>query len=182
MKARRLLQALLQHEQLNFLLTNRIPRIALTHAMGRFSRIRSPWLARLSIGVWKQFTDLDLSEAQASRFDSLHDCFIRELKHGARTVDADPSVLASPCDAIVGECGAMQGTTLFQAKGFPYRLADLFGRRGRGTGLRRRLLRHAAPALRHVPPLPCAAWRPHRTGHAPQRRHLERQPDRAEAH
>ena len=126
MKARRLLQALLQHEQLNFLLTNRIPRIAMTHAMGRFSRIRSPWLARLSIGVWKQFTDLDLSEAKASRFDSLHDCFIRELKHGARTVDADPSVLASPCDAIVGECGAMQGTTLFQAKGFPYRLADLF--------------------------------------------------------
>jgi phosphatidylserine decarboxylase len=127
MKLRRLLQGLLQHEQLNFLLTNRIPRMALTHAMGRFSRIRSPWLARLSIGVWKQFTDLDLSEAQASRFDSLHDCFIRELKPGARTIDADPSVLASPCDAIVGECGTMQGTTVFQAKGFPYRLAELFG-------------------------------------------------------
>jgi len=127
MKWRHGWRALLQHEQLNFLLTNRIPRIALTRAMGRFSRIRSPWLARLSIAVWKQFTDLDLSEAKASSFDSLHDCFIRELKHGARCVDGDPSVLVSPCDAIVGECGAMQGTTVFQAKGFPYRLADLFG-------------------------------------------------------
>jgi len=127
MKWRGAWRALLQHEQLNFLLTNRIPRIALTRAMGRFSRIRSPWLARLSIAVWKQFTELDLSEARASRFDSLHDCFIRELKPGARSVDADPAVLASPCDAIVGACGAMQGTTVFQAKGFPYRLADLFG-------------------------------------------------------
>jgi phosphatidylserine decarboxylase len=127
MKWRGAWRALLQHEQLNFLLTNRIPRIALTRAMGRFSRIRSPWLARLSIAVWKQFTELDLSEARATRFDSLHDCFIRELKPGARCVDVDPAVLASPCDAIVGECGAMQGTTVFQAKGFPYRLADLFG-------------------------------------------------------
>jgi phosphatidylserine decarboxylase len=127
MKPRRFLRLLLQNEELNFLLTNRIPRIALTQAMGRFSRIRSPWLARLSIAVWNQFTELDLSEAQATRFDSLHDCFVRELKPGARPIDADPAVLASPCDAIVGECGAMQGTTVFQAKGFPYRLADLFG-------------------------------------------------------
>jgi len=127
MKARRLRDRLLQHEGLNFLLTNRVPRIALTHAMGWFSRIRSPWLARASIAVWCQFTELDLSDAKASRFDSLHDCFIRELKSGARPVDVDPAVLASPCDAVVGACGDMQGTTVFQAKGFPYRLADLFG-------------------------------------------------------
>ena len=127
MKPRPLLQRLLLHEELNFLLTNRIPRIALTHAMGWFSRIRSRWLARASIAVWRRFTDLDLSEAKASRFDSLHDCFIRELKPGARPVDADPAMLTSPCDAIVGECGDVQGTTVFQAKGFPYALADLFG-------------------------------------------------------
>jgi phosphatidylserine decarboxylase len=127
MKDRSPLQRWLQHEQLNFLLTNRIPRIALTHAMGWYSRIRSPWLARLSIAAWRQFTELDLSDAKASRFDSLHDCFTRELKPGARTVDADPAALASPCDAIVGACGDMQGTTVFQAKGFPYRLAELFG-------------------------------------------------------
>ena len=127
MKARAFRDRLLQHEELNFLLTNRIPRIAVTHAMGWFSRIRSPWLARLSIAVWRQFTELDLSDAKASRFDSLHDCFIRELKPGARPIDADPAMLASPCDAIVGECGAMQGTTVFQAKGFPYALAELFG-------------------------------------------------------
>jgi phosphatidylserine decarboxylase len=36
-------------------------------------------------------------------------------------------VFASPCDAIVGACGAVDGTEVFQAKGFPYTLADLFG-------------------------------------------------------
>ncbi len=129
-KASSPLRRLLQTERLNFLLTNRVPRIALTHAMGRFSRIRSPRLTRLSIAVWRLFTDLDLSEAKASRFDSLHDCFIRELKDGARPIDADPAVLTSPCDAVVGACGPVRGTTVLQAKGLPYRLADLFDDEG----------------------------------------------------
>ncbi len=120
---------LLLQEDLNFLLTNRIPRIALTRWMGWFSRIRSPWLARLSIAVWRLFTDLDLSEARKTRFDSLHDCFTRELKPGARPFDTDPNVLCSPCDAIVGACGHAQGQTVWQAKGFPYTLQDLMGTR-----------------------------------------------------
>ncbi len=118
---------LLQQEDLNFLLTNRVPRIALTRFMGWFSQIRQPLVRDLSIAVWRLFADLDLSDARKQRFDSLHDCFTRELKPGARRVDADPAVLASPCDAIVGACGAVQGTTVFQAKGFPYRLDELFG-------------------------------------------------------
>ncbi len=121
------LRRFFQQEDLNFLLTNRVPRIALTRFMGWFSQIRSPLLARLSIAVWRQFTDLDLDEARPQAYQSLHECFIRELKPGARAVDADPQVLASPCDAIVGACGAVQGTQLFQAKGFPYAMQDLFG-------------------------------------------------------
>lgn len=121
------IQRLVQQEDLNFLLTNRVPRIALTRFMGWFSQIRSPLLTKLSIAVWRLFTDLDLSEAKQQRFTSLHECFTRELKEGARTVDMDPSVLASPCDAIVGACGPVAGTTVFQAKGFPYELKELFG-------------------------------------------------------
>ena len=127
---------LLQQEDLNFLLTNRIPRLAVTHAMGWFSQIRSPLLARLSIGVWRLFTELDLSEAKKTRFESLHDCFIRELKDGARTVDPDPQVLASPCDAIVGACGTVDNGQLIQAKGFPYRIEELFGHADRALPYR----------------------------------------------
>lgn len=121
------LRRILMQEDLNFLLTNRVPRALLTRWMGRFSKIRSPLLTRLSIAVWRLFTDLDLRDARRQRFDSLHECFTRELRPGARPVDPDPGVLTSPSDAIVGACGAVQGTQLFQAKGFPYRLRDLFG-------------------------------------------------------
>jgi phosphatidylserine decarboxylase len=121
------LRRFLQQEDLNFLLTNRVPRIAATRFMGWFSHIRSPLLARLSIAVWRLFTDLDLSEAEPRRYASLHECFTRALRPGMRRVDMDPAVLASPCDAIVGLCGAVQGTQVFQAKGFPYTLPELFG-------------------------------------------------------
>jgi phosphatidylserine decarboxylase len=116
-------------QDLNFLLTNRVPRFLLTRFMGWFSRIRQPLVRDLSIGLWKRFADLELHDARKSRFDSLHDCFTRELRPGARRVDGDPDVLASPCDAIVGACGAVTGTQVFQAKGFPYRIEDLFGDR-----------------------------------------------------
>lgn len=115
-------------ERLNFLLTNRIPRRAATRCMGWFSRIRSPLLARLSIFVWQRFADdLRLFEADRRDFASLHDCFVRSLKPGARPVDPDPRALVSPCDAIVGECGVVSRQQVFQAKGFPYSLPELLG-------------------------------------------------------
>ena len=116
---------ILMHEDINFLLTNRIPRRLLTQWMGRFSRIDSPLLTRLAIAVWRLFDDVDLREAKEQSFRSLQACFTRELKAGARPIDPDPGALISPCDAIVGACGVVQGTGLFQAKGFPYRLEDL---------------------------------------------------------
>jgi len=125
--ARHALRRALQQEDLNFLLTNRVPRITLTHLMGWYSRIRSPRLTRASIALWRRFTDLDLSEAAESRFDSLHACFTRALKPGARPVDDRPGQLCSPSDGIVGACGTVQGTQVFQAKGFPYRMQELFG-------------------------------------------------------
>ncbi len=115
-----------QQEQINFLLSNRIPRRYATLFMGWFSRIEQPLVRDLSLAVWKLFADdLNLSEARQSQFKSLHDCFIRELKPGARTVNQDATCVTSPCDGIVGAMGAIAGTEIFQAKGFPYTLLDL---------------------------------------------------------
>ncbi len=113
--------------QLNFLLTNRIPRLTLTRFMGWFSKIEQPLVRDLSLALWKRFADLHLEEAKQTHFASLHDCFIRELKPGARPVDPHPAVLTSPCDAIVGACGRIEGSRVFQAKGFPYSLEELLG-------------------------------------------------------
>jgi len=118
---------LVAQEDLNFLLTNRVPRIAVTKLMGRFARIESPLLTRLSIAVWRLFTPLDLSEARQQNFRSLKDCFTRELKDGARVFDARPEIFASPCDAIVGATGVVSQGQVYQAKGFPYSSAALFG-------------------------------------------------------
>lgn len=116
------------NEDLNFLLTNRVPRIALTRFMGWFSRIRQPLVRDASMAVWKAFTDLDLSDAKKTRFDSLHDCFTRELRDGARPVASEPGVLTSPCDALVGAFGRIADDgQVFQAKGFPYTLQELLG-------------------------------------------------------
>ncbi len=121
------LRSLAQNEDLNFLLTNRVPRIALTVAVGRLSKIRSPLLCSFLMFVWRLFVDLDLADAEQASFDSLHACFTRKLKPDARPLDPRPGVLVSPSDGIVGEHGRIHNGTVFQAKGFPYTLGELLG-------------------------------------------------------
>jgi phosphatidylserine decarboxylase len=127
MTVKSLIASLTQQEDLNFLLTNRIPRAALTRFMGWFSKIEQPQVRDLSIACWRLFSDLDLTEARKTDFRSLHDCFTRELKPGLRPPDPDPQIVVSPCDAIVGAFGAIADTELFQVKGAPYSLLDLLG-------------------------------------------------------
>ncbi len=61
---RQIRDRVLEQEDLNFLLTNRVPRIALTRFMGWFSQIRNPLVRSLSLRVWRLISDLDLSEAK----------------------------------------------------------------------------------------------------------------------
>ena len=127
MTIKNLIAGLTQQEDLNFLLTNRIPRAAVTRFIGWFSKIEQPLVRDLSIACWRMFSDLDLSEAKKTSFKSLHDCFTRELRPGLRPYDPDPAIVASPSDAIVGAHGAIADTELFQIKGAPYSLLDLLG-------------------------------------------------------
>jgi phosphatidylserine decarboxylase len=127
MTPRSVLARLTQQEDLNFLLTNRLPRRWLTLFTGWLSRIEQPLVRDFCIAMWRLFSELDLSEARATQFKSLHDCFTRELKAGARRVDPDPAVLVSPCDAIVGAMGRVAAGSVLQTKGFPYTLMDLLG-------------------------------------------------------
>jgi phosphatidylserine decarboxylase len=127
MTIRGVISVLTQQEDLNILLTNRIPRAALTRFMGWFSKIEQPVIRDLSIACWRLFSDLDLTEARKTSFKSLHDCFTRELRPGLRPPDPDPGIVVSPCDAIIGAFGAIQDTELFQVKGAGYSLLDLLG-------------------------------------------------------
>jgi phosphatidylserine decarboxylase len=125
MTAKSFIARLVENEGLNFLLSNRIPRRQLTRFMGWWSRIEQLWVCSASIAIWRLFSDLDLSEAKTARFTSLHACFTRELKDGARPIDRRPNHLISPCDGLVGACGRVSLGSVLQAKGFPYTLTDL---------------------------------------------------------
>ena len=121
------LHKLVAQEDINFLLTNRLPRRLTTRFMGWFSKIENPVVRKTSIAAWKLFSDLDLSEAKSTKFKSMHEVFTRELKPGARPIDPHPEIMSSPCDAIVGAHGRIEGDRLYQVKGFPYTLGDLLG-------------------------------------------------------
>ena len=127
MTVKGLISTFTQQEDINFLLTNRIPRAAITRFMGWFSKIENPLVRDLSIACWRLFSDLDLSEARRTEFSSLHDCFTRALKPGRRPFDPHPAVVASPSDGIIGAFGQIAETELFQVKGAPYSLLDLLG-------------------------------------------------------
>jgi phosphatidylserine decarboxylase len=116
---------LLEQEDVNFFLTNRMPRRLMGRLVRRFSRIEQPMVRDISIGLWSFFSGLDLNEAKSSKFRSMHDCFTRRLKPGTRPIDPTPDVLVSPCDGIIGAHGRICGTELYQIKGKTYSLAEL---------------------------------------------------------
>jgi phosphatidylserine decarboxylase len=122
---RTLLARLAGHEGLNYVLTNRIPRRTLTRFVGWLAKIEQPLVRDLSIAVWRQFSQLDLSDSRKKTFTSLHDCFVRELEEGARPIDARPEILTSPCDAIVGSNGRIVDGVMLQVKGSTYALEEL---------------------------------------------------------
>jgi len=125
MTIRAVINGLSENERLNFILTNRIPRRALTRFMGWFSKLEQPLIRDGSLAIFKLFCAPNLAEAKKRKFRSLHDCFIRELREGARTIEPAGNVLVSPCDGIVGAAGVVCDTTLLQVKGSPYPLHEL---------------------------------------------------------
>ena len=124
---RTLVRAAFGRDGVNYLVTNHIPRRLATRAMGWFSRIEHPLVARLSLAIWRAAAGdaLRLDEADRSAFRSIHDCFTRALKPGARPIDRGAGVLVSPCDGIVVAHGRIVDGTLVQAKAFTYTLDDL---------------------------------------------------------
>ena len=119
MTVRSQLMKIAAQEDINFLLTNHIPRRLATRFIGWFSRIEQPMVRDLSIAIWRMFSDLDLSEAKKTE---KHARLLHPRVQGWRAAGRWRSaILTSPCDAIVGASGTIAGTELLQVKGFPTR-------------------------------------------------------------
>lgn len=116
---------LLLQEDLNFLLTNRLPRRWATQLVGRIARSEHPLIAWPALAAWRFFAHVDLSDTRTTSFRSLGEGFTRALQLGARPFPSDPALIASPCDAIVGAHGRVADGVAWQVKGYPYRLDEL---------------------------------------------------------
>ena len=136
MTLRAVLMKIVQQEDLNFLLTNRIPKRLANRCMGWLSRVENPLFCAVSLWIWRLLTDLDLGDSREHRFRSIHECFTRRLKDGARLIDGDSAILVSPCDAIVGSSGTIEETGILQIKGMTYTLEDLFVDRSEADSFR----------------------------------------------
>lgn len=122
---RGLIRRLAGQDSVSFWLTNRIPRRTATLVVGRLSKIEQPMVRDLCMRAWRLFADIDLTDAETTAFRSMHDCFTRRLRAGARRPDPDPAVLASPSDGIVGEVGRIRQGMVLQAKDSAYAVVDL---------------------------------------------------------
>ena len=135
MTFRTLFDAIAGNDRLNFLLTNRLPRRALSRMMGRLSAIEHPMVSIPALAAFRFFCAPDLSEARATRFASLRDCFVRELAPGRRPLDARADILTSPSDGIVMAAGRIERGQLLQVKGSTYALAELLRDADRAAAL-----------------------------------------------
>ena len=103
-------------------------RAALSHAVGWLADLGIPgFLRRPVFGTYCLLTGADASEARLPYrgYTSLAGFFVRRLKEGARTVDADPEVLPSPCDGRVQATAEVAAGRMLQAKGVHYEVGDL---------------------------------------------------------
>jgi len=86
-------------------------------------------LLRGLIRAWIRFYGVDMSEAEApvASYRTFSEFFTRALRPGARTVDAAPDVVVSPCDARVYGLGLIADGRIEQVKGKTYSVAELLG-------------------------------------------------------
>jgi phosphatidylserine decarboxylase len=105
-----------------------LPRTRITRAMGRLADY--PWPDRVGqavVDLYCRAYRVDLDECRkASGFGSFDEFFTRELRHGARPLPEDPSIVASPSDGRIDSIGPIDGRA-FLVKGRPYRVDELLG-------------------------------------------------------
>ncbi|HSG50199.1 MAG TPA: archaetidylserine decarboxylase [Longimicrobiales bacterium] len=109
---------------------DRLPQGALSRAFGWLAdrRIAGP-LRPLVLGGFASAVGIRMEEAELplTAYASVNALFVRRLRPGVRTWPSDPRLLVSPVDGVLGAFGTVEDGTLLQAKGLPYRAADLLG-------------------------------------------------------
>ncbi len=105
-----------------------LPRYWMTALVHRIARIRLASVKNFLISRFVHLYRVDTGDVERripDGFDSLNDFFTRELRAGARPIDADAFAIVSPADGTVSQAGRITGRSILQAKGHAYTLDDL---------------------------------------------------------
>ena len=106
------------------------PKNLLSWMMLRATRIRfAPW-KNWQIRWFVRRYGVDLSvvaDPAPESYPHFNAFFTRELRPGARPLEAGPRTIVSPADGTLAAVGSIDGRSVFQAKGRTYSLEALFG-------------------------------------------------------
>lgn len=107
-----------------------LPQRLLGSLIYRASRSERAWIKTPLIEWFARQYGIDLAEAREpalSAYRTFNAFFTRELRAGARPIDAAPGTVVSPVDGELTEFGRVADGRLYQAKGFDYALTELIG-------------------------------------------------------
>ena len=117
-------------DRANAWLQEHLPQHMLSGVMHGLTRITWRPFKNTLIRGFSKLYDVDLTEAESADPDHYRDFnafFTRALRDGARPLAPGETVIASPVDGLIGEIGAIQETSLIQAKGRAFSLLELLG-------------------------------------------------------
>ncbi len=107
-----------------------LPKSALSSAVGMATRAPAPAkVHQAAIRLFAKQYQVNLDEAERSivEYPTFAQFFTRRLKPGARVIDPNPDVVASPCDGAISEFGRVEGGRCLQAKGLSFPVDKLVG-------------------------------------------------------
>lgn len=105
-----------------------LPRERITRALGKLTEAHVPRpILDPVLGVYSRAYNVNLAEAVVpdGGFRSFNEFFTRELREGARPVDASEATLVSPADGRLDDAGAIDEATRFFIKGREYTAESL---------------------------------------------------------
>ncbi|MBU1241319.1 phosphatidylserine decarboxylase [Myxococcota bacterium] len=104
------------------------PKKTFSNIVGKWAAIPFPGpFARLQSQVFCSIASLNRDEIEApvDSFATLDALFTRRIKPSSRTIASDPDLVLCPADGRLESAGAINETTLIQAKGLTYDLGGL---------------------------------------------------------
>ncbi len=107
-----------------------IPARSIGRLIYWLTRIEAGWFKNTFTRVFCWLYSVDTDEAEypvPQGYKNFNAFFTRRLKAGAREVDTAADSFVCPADGTLAQLGHADGTTLLQAKGVSFELADLLG-------------------------------------------------------